>query len=381
MASEKAKDLYATLGVSRAASADEIKKAYRKLARKYHPDVNPGNKEAEERFKSISQANDILSDPEKRKLYDEFGMEGLHAGFDAAKAREYAAWQSRGGTADFGAAAGRGGGAQYSSFEDIFGDIFGGRAARPQGPLRGADAEYEIEIALLDALRGLTTTISLERADTCASCHGSGEQPGSQATTCPECSGRGQVRAGEGPIAFTRTCPRCGGAGRIGVIPCSTCGGSGQARRHERLSVRIPPGVDNGSRVRVAGKGGAGRGGGPAGDLFLLLRVKPHPLLERRGNDLYLDLPVTVGEATLGAQVTVPTPDGEVRVKVPPGSQSGRQLRVRGHGAPVLSGHGRGDLYLRLMVQVPADAGERLKQAVEAIESAYSGNPRQGLRF
>jgi molecular chaperone DnaJ len=382
MATEQSKDLYAVLGVARSATGDEIKKAYRKLARKYHPDVNPGNKEAEERFKSISQANDILSDPEKRKLYDEFGAEGLQAGFDAARAREYASWQSRGGTAGFGEAFGREGGAQYTNFEDVFGDIFGGRAGRPRGPMRGADAEYEIEVGLVDALRGLRTTISLERADTCASCGGSGEQPGSHATTCPECNGRGQVRAGQGPIAFTRACPRCGGAGRIGLVPCSSCGGSGQARHRERLSVRIPAGVDNGSRVRVAGKGGAGSAGGPAGDLFLLIRVKPHPLLERRASDLYLDLPVTVGEATLGAQISVPTPTGEVRVKVPAGSQSGRLLRVRGHGVPMLSGHGRGDLYLRLMVQVPA-AGEveKVRQAVETIESAYSGNPRQALRF
>jgi len=378
MAAEKSQDLYATLGVSRSATGDEIKKAYRKLARKHHPDVNPGNKEAEERFKSISHAYDVLSNPEKRKLYDEFGMEGLQAGFDAGRAREYAAWQSQGGTADLGGE----GFARYTNFEDIFGDILGARAGRPRGPVRGADADYEIEIGLLDAVRGLTTTISLDRAESCATCHGSGQQQGPNAGTCPECGGRGQVRAGQGPIELRRTCPRCGGVGQIGLVPCATCGGSGQSRRSERLSVRIPAGVDNGSRVRIAGKGGPGGPGGAAGDLFLTIRVKPHPLLERRGNDLYMDVPVTVGEAALGGQITVPTPDGEVRVKVPPGSQSGRLLRVRGHGTPVLGAKGRGDLYLRLMVQVPGDgAPERVREAIHTIESAYSGNPRQGLRF
>jgi len=381
MASESAQDFYATLGVNRAASTADIKKAYRKLARKYHPDVNPGNKAAEEKFKQISLAHDVLSDPEKRKLYDEFGAAGLQAGFDPARAREYAAWQSQAGQSDFGDFAGPRGGARYSSFEDVLGDIFGA-GRQGHGPVRGADAEHEIHVGFLDAIRGVATTITLERIDACGTCGGSGQQRGAGATTCPECGGRGHVRAGQGPIAFSRTCPRCGGAGEIGLRPCTTCGGSGHVRRTEQLSVRIPAGVGDGSKVRVAGKGGPGHGGGPPGDLYLIVRVTPHPLLERRGDDLYLDVPVTVGEATLGGQITVPTPDGEVRVKVPAGSQSGRALRVRGHGAPHLSGGGRGDLYLRLMVQVPSDgAAERVKSAIETLESAYTGSPRQGLRF
>jgi molecular chaperone DnaJ len=378
-ATERSRDLYSILGVPRSATADEIKKAYRKLARKYHPDVNPGNKDAEERFKNISRAHDVLSDPEKRKLYDEFGMEGLQAGFDATKAREYAAWQGRAGKGGFDDLASRGGFESYGTFEDLFGDILG---TRKQGPTPGADAEYDIQIGLLDALRGLTTTISLERSEPCATCAGTGQQRGAATTACPECGGKGQIRAGRGPLAFGRACPRCGGRGQIGMTPCSPCAGSGQQKRSERLSVRIPPGVDNGSRVRVAGKGGAGWGGGPPGDLFLVVRVTPHPLLERQAADLYLNLPVTVGEATIGAQINVPTPDGEVRVKVPPGTQSGSLLRVRGHGAPVLGQKRRGDLYLRLMVQVPGDgAGDRLRQEIAAIESAYTRNPREGLRF
>ncbi|HUI28196.1 MAG TPA: molecular chaperone DnaJ [Candidatus Kryptonia bacterium] len=381
MAPEASQDFYSILGVPRSATTADIKKAYRKLARKYHPDVNPGNKAAEEKFKAISQAHDVLSDANKRKLYDEFGAAGLQAGFDPARAREYAAWQSQAGQSDFGDFAGRRGGPRYSSFEDVFGDIFDA-GAQSHGPTRGADAEHEIHIGFLDAVRGVATTISLERLEVCATCGGSGQQRGPDATTCPECGGRGHVRTGQGPIAFSRTCPRCGGAGEIGLRACATCGGHGHVRRTEQLSVRIPAGVDNGSKVRVAGKGGPGHAGGPAGDLYLIVRVTPHPLLDRRGDDLYLDVPVTIGEATLGAQITVPTPDGEVRVKVPAGSQSGRALRVRGHGAPHLSGGGRGDLYLRLMVQVPGNgAAERIKSAIETIESAYGGNLRQGLRF
>jgi molecular chaperone DnaJ len=379
-AADQPTDLYAILGVSRSASAAEIKKAYRKLARKFHPDVNPGNKDAEERFKHISHANDVLSDLEKRKLYDEFGTAGLQAGFDPARAREAASWQ-RGGAFDPGEFAGGRGFERYSSVDDVFGDIFG--STRSTGPQRGEDIESEIPIALLDAVRGSSTTISLERNEACGPCHGSGQQRGAAATTCPECGGKGRVRVAQGPIAFMRSCPRCAGAGAIGLTPCPTCGGSGQTHRRERLAVRIPPGVDTGSRVRVAGKGQAGVAGGSPGDLYLVVRVQPHPLLDRRGSDLYLDVPVTVGEATLGAAITVPAPDGEVRVKVPAGSQSGRLLRVRGHGAPVLgSKEKRGDLYLRLMVQVPTDGtAEGVKHAIETLESAYTGDPRASLRF
>ncbi|MBI4518785.1 MAG: molecular chaperone DnaJ [Deltaproteobacteria bacterium] len=375
MAAEQSEDFYAILGVPRSATADDVKKAYRKLARKHHPDLNPGNKQAEERFKQISRAHDVLSDPEQRKLYDEFGSVGLHAGFDAARARKYA------GAADFGDSGGRGGFGRYARFEDIFGEIFG-EPSQPGGPARGRDLESEIAIAMLDAIRGLATTIDLQPAEACATCAGSGQQRGAGASTCPECGGRGQVRTGHGPIAMLRTCPRCAGAGQIGMAACAACSGRGQTLRNERLAVRIPAGVDDGSRVRVAGKGGAGLAGGPPGDLFLVVRIKPHPLLERRGHDLYLEVPVTVREAALGATITVPTPDGELRVKVPPGSQSGRQLRLRGHGVPVLGSGGRGDLYLRLMVQVPpAEQAERVQAALDAIEGAYQSKPRAELRF
>jgi len=372
-------DLYRALGVERSASADDIKKTYRKLARRYHPDVNPGNKQAEERFKEISQAYDILSDPEKRKLYDEFGMQGMQAGFDPNRARAYSEWASaqRGagsGAEQFDAGGGFG---RYGNFEDLFGDIFGGGARG--GAQRGADLESTLEIGLLDAIRGVSTQIALERPEVCPTCHGSGAEPGSE-TACPECQGKGRVQMGKGPVSFARTCPRCGGSGRISTRPCQTCGGRGQTVNRERLTVHIPAGVDSGSRVRVAGKGAPGQHGGPAGDLYIVVQVRPHPLLERRGNDLYFNLPVTVGEAALGATVATPTPDGEVRLKVPPGSQSGRLLRIRGRGVPALKGGARGDLYARLMVQVPND-GERLRDAIGAIERGYSGDVRGGLRF
>jgi molecular chaperone DnaJ len=373
-----AKDLYDVLGVKRGASAADIKKAYRKLARRYHPDVNPGNKQAEERFKQISHAHDILSDPEKRKVYDEFGMEGLQAGFDPARARAHAQWAERQGAEAGGEFQTGGGFGRYANFEDIFGDIFGG--ARSSGPQAGQDSEASMEINFLDAIRGMSTQITIDRAEMCATCGGSGSDPGS-GTACPECHGRGHVQMGRGPVAFGRTCPRCAGAGRIGTTACAACGGRGKTAQRERLNVHIPAGVDTGSRVRVAGKGAPGRPGGPPGDLYIVIHVRPHPLLERRDNDLYLDVPVTLGEAALGATITVPTPDGDVRTKVPPGSQSGRLLRLRGRGVPALKGGGRGDLYLRLMVRVPVDDNEKIREAIRTVDAAYGKDPRSDLRL
>jgi len=376
------KDLYAALGVPRTASAADIKKAYRKLARKHHPDVNPGNKEAEEKFKAISEAHDVLGDPEKRKLYDEFGMAGVQSGFDAEKARSYRdqarAWQSGAGNE------GSAGFAGYSNFEDVFGDIFGqrgfGEGEFRAEPARGADIESEFEIGLLDALRGLSTAISIQRPEVCPTCDGSGADPAG-ATTCPECNGKGRVRVGQGPVAFMRTCPRCGGAGRVSLRPCPTCGGSGQRVTTERLNVHIPAGVDNGSRVRVAGKGSPGHAGAPPGDLYIRIKIRPHPLLERRGHDLYMDLPVTVSEAYLGASVDVPAVDATVRVRVPPRSDAGRQLRVRGHGAPHLRGTERGDLYLKVVVHAPDSESAAAAEAAKALDAAYGRNPREGWRL
>jgi len=362
------RDFYAVLGVPRTASDDAIRKAYRKLARTHHPDVNPGNRAAEERFKEISQAHDVLGDPEKRKLYDEFGASGAQPGFDAQQARAY---RDHGAGAD--GNGGRGGFGGYESFEDIFGDIFSGRG----GAQPGGDVESELTIDLLDAVRGLSTEIGIRRPESCGACKGDGMDPAST-MTCPECTGAGRVRVGQGPVAFMRACPRCAGRGRVSTRSCAACGGRGTKEVSERLHVRIPAGVDNGSRVRVAGKGSPGGGGAPAGDLYIRITVRPHALLERRGDDLYMPLPVSVSEAMLGAAIEVPTADTPVRVKVPASSQTGTQLRVKGRGVPHLRGGGRGDLYLTLAVQVPAGDVLAAAEAARALDAAYVRAPREG---
>lgn len=368
------RDLYGELGVKRTATADEIKKAYRKLARKHHPDVNPGNREAEERFKRISFAYDVLSDGEKRKAYDEFGEEGLQAGFDASRAREWKRAQESMGAA--GAGFGGVGGGRYASFEDIFGDIFGGGRGTTHVE-QGPDVETTLDLDLLDAIRGTTATVQLTKPSECAVCHGSGGQgPGK---TCPDCRGRGQIKMGGGPMSFGRRCERCQGTGRCPSQPCPACRGRGITEALEKLNVKIPPGVGDGSRIRLAGKGGAGRGGAPAGDLYIVTKVRPHPRLERRDRDLYLQVPVTIGEAMHGATIDVPTPDGTVKLKVPPGSQSGSKLRLRGKGVPAMKGSERGDLYVVLQIHVPPDGDERTREAVRALEATYQGSPRAGF--
>jgi molecular chaperone DnaJ len=354
----KEKDLYAILGLSKGASADEIRKAYRKLARKYHPDLNPGDKQAEERFKDLSLANDVLSDDRKRALYDEFGMTGLQAGFDPAQAREYKSWAEsgqgfsfrRGGEGDaagfdFGFEFPRGGRRRGATddrgFADILNEMFGAGAEEAQRRAAGQDIEYPIEVDLLDALRGTKTAVTVRRPTPCATCNGTG---------------------------------------RVGRRACTTCGGTGVVETRERLSVKIPAGVAEGSRVRVSGKGGAGHNGGKAGDLYFVVHVRPHPLLRRDGKDLILDVPVTVPEAMRGATITVPTLKGRVQLKVPPGSQSGQLLRLKGRGAPDPKGGEPGDMYVRLVIQVPPAAkADELRDALDAFERAHDGDPRANL--
>lgn len=375
----EAKDLYALLQVPRTASLDEIKTAYRRLARKYHPDLNPGDKEAEEKFKEISLAFEILSDEGKRKLYDEMGMDAAQIGWDPDKA---AAWRRYQGART----ASPGAGFDYENlgvdlgdlFGDIFGDFMGARPrarARPAGPSPGADLRASVEVDLADVVRGGTRELRLERPVTCDVCGGSGHEGAPR--VCPTCGGTGRTTTTRGSIAFSGTCPTCRGTGQAPGPTCKGCGGSGVVSRPTKLEVKIPPGVADGGLVRLAGQGAAGRGGGPPGDLYLEVRVRPHPHLRREGDDLHMALPLTVHEAVAGATVPLPTFDGVLQLKIPPGTQSGRKLRLRGKGVPHLRGGGRGDLFVEARVQVPVgEASERLSAEMDKL---YEGDVRAGL--
>jgi molecular chaperone DnaJ len=375
-----AKDFYEILGVKKDATQDEIKKAYRKLARKWHPDVNPGNKEAEQQFKEISQAYDALGDEKKRKLYDEFGEEGLHAGFDAEKARQYKQW---GAYQQAGAEGGQPFG-RYHSYEDVFGDLFGsaGRASGfgTRAAAAGRDIEHEMTIDLISALKGFETELSMQKAAVCSTCHGTGMDPKSKLSTCPRCGGSGRINVAQGPMQFTRACPQCRGHGQVGK-PCPVCGGSGQVVRTERIKVTIPQGVREGSKVRVAGKGEPGVDGGPSGDLYLIVHIQPHPLLTREEDNLYMEVPVTVREAVAGATITIPTIDGEVNVKVPPKSQSGQTLKLRGKGAVNPKTKKRGDLMVKLIVKVPKTDDQEVLEAVKKMDRYYREDVRASIRL
>jgi molecular chaperone DnaJ len=334
------RDFYQILGVKRGASADEIRSAYRKLARKYHPDINPGNKEAENKFKEVSSAYDVLSDEKKRKLYDEFGEASLTAGFDVDKARSYQQWQQQ---------SARSGGAYQFNMDDL-GDLFGGfgdflrQGSRGQsGPGRGHDIESSMDIDFLDAVRGFQTAFTLQHPVVCETCHGSGINPGGQ------------------------------------TDPCSTCKGTGRVVRSETIRVNIPPGAEPGKQIRLRGRGEAGIRGGPAGDLLITPRIRPHPLLTRSGRDLTMELPITVGEALRGADIDVPTPGGTIKVKIPAAAQSGQQLRIKGRGVAAHRQTPAGDLYLRLMIRVPKD--EVAQDVIEKIDKAYGEDVRKSVRL
>ena len=382
------KDLYAVLGVKKDATTDEIKKAYRKLARKYHPDVNPGNKEAEDKFKAISEANEVLSDTEKRKTYDEFGYEGLRAGFDPEQARQHRQWQQAGGF-------GRGAGAQgaygdfsadqgsfkYSGFEDIFSDLFGGGAgpSAARGPMKGHDIESGLEIDFITAIKGATTRITLQKPQKCAKCEGTGFVPGKD-SVCKTCKGTGQTRVAQGPFNFSQACPECGGTGRTGER-CPECGGAGAVAGSETIDVNIPAGVNDGSRIRLAGKGEPGRGGGPPGDLYIVTRVRSHPVFKREGDSLSVDVPVTVSEAMNGAEVTVPTPSGPVQLKIPLGTKSGQRLRLKGKGVPNLKTKAPGDMFVTVRVQVPPASDAEALKAAAALDRFYLEDIRRDIRL
>ena len=360
--------LYDTLGVKKGASAGEIKKAYRKLAAQYHPDKNPGDAAAEEKFKEVQNAYDTLSDAEKRKQYDSFGTTNGRPGFDP---RDF----------NFGS----GGNFTINDLGDL-GDLFGGmfnrggtRARRPQ-PERGADIEVPVSLSFEDSLKGLETKIPVEVTTACRECGGSGAEPGTTPVICPECHGRGVVSESQGLFALSQPCPRCRGNGTVIEQPCKKCHGTGRERRTKRYTVKIPAGVKNGTRIRLKGKGELGEGGGPAGDLYVVTHVEPSKRFHRRGNDLVIDVPVKYTEAALGATVEVPTPyGGRVSLKVPAGTQDGRQLRIRGQGAPKLSGGGKGDLIARLGVAVPKKLSKKEREALEELQKLSHDDPRETL--
>jgi molecular chaperone DnaJ len=376
------KDYYAVLGLKKGATEKEITRAYRKLAKQHHPDANPGNKEAEEKFKDISAAYDVLSDQAKRKEYDEVrDMVASGAGNPFAGA----------GAGGFGGPGGFGDGGNIrfetgdmGGLGDLLGNIFG-RAGRRQtsrqpgaGPRRGSDLEAEVHLSFDDAVRGATIAVQLTGAAPCHSCGGTGAAPGTVPQTCPQCNGVGTLAVDQGPFSFSQICPRCGGNGRVVETPCPTCHGSGTETRTRDVKVRIPVGVADGQRVRVKGKGTAGSNGGPPGDLYVTVHVAPHPLFGRKGDDLTLRVPVTFSEAALGAEVKVPTLDGSVTVKIPPGTSSGKTLRVRGRGMP-RSGSGAGDLLVTVDVVVPRTLSDEQRQALEALAATESANPRAHL--
>jgi molecular chaperone DnaJ len=369
------KDFYKVLGVPETASADEIKKAFRALARKYHPDRNPDDKTAEERMKEISEASDVLSDPKKRAEYDEV--------------RRMA--KSGYGPGGFGGTGGGfpGGGFPYGGnvrvedlgdLGDLFGGLFGGGMGgrgRTRAPQRGADLETEIRVSFEDAIEGATVPIKITRDAPCETCGGNGAEPGTPVETCPQCGGSGTVGDNQGVFSFVRACPRCGGAGRIVAQPCHTCRGSGVQRRKDEIKVRIPAGVRDGARIRVRGRGTASGGSAP-GDLYVVVRVAPHPIFGRQGDDLTLTLPITFTEAALGAQVKVPTLDAPVTLKIPAGTQNGKTFRVRGRGAPKRKG-GNGDLLVTVHVQVPEKLSKREREVLEQFAETHRADPRSNL--
>ncbi|QUH05513.1 molecular chaperone DnaJ [Saccharopolyspora erythraea] len=376
------KDFYAELGVSSDASADEIKKSYRKLARENHPDANPGNSRAEAKFKAVSEAYGVLSDPEKRKQYDE-ARRLFGAGFGSG--------QGGGGFGGFGAGTGTGtggfdlgdlfGGAQAGGgIGDLFGGLFGNRrggATSANRPRRGADVETEVTIDFTESVRGATVPLRLSSPATCVTCHGSGARPGTRPRSCSTCAGAGLVTRNQGAFAFSEPCPDCRGRGQIIDDPCPECRGEGVSTRTRTLTVRIPQGVSDGQRIRLAGQGEPGRHGAAAGDLYVVVHVNPHRVFGRSGNDLTITIPVTFPELTLGTTLTVPTLDGKVSLKVQPGTSSGRTLRVRGKGVEGKSGT-RGDLLVTLQVAVPSKLDGKAEDALRAYAEATADHDPRG---
>src|SRR2546425_3297970 len=380
------KHYYEVLGVKRDAKPEEIKKAYRRLARKYHPDVNPGDKASEERFKLTTEAHDVLSDPKKRKVYDRFGEYSEHLADAAARGAGPSAGRTAAGGFDFtgfdwGSASTAGGGG--SSFRDIFSDLFGGGAAkekeppRPQ-PQRGADIEMPLALSFEEAIKGLTTNLTVNRSEQCSRCNGAGDI-GGPVVVCQTCKGSGQVQRAGGRLRFSQECPDCGGSGRRRT-PCSLCKGKGTMPKTETVKVRIPAGVDTGSRVRIPGKGEGGRLGAPPGDLHIITNVGPHKYFTRKGDNIYVTVPITVPEAALGAKIEVPTVEGKAQLRIAPGTQSGQRFRLRQRGAPSLRDpNAHGDQFVEVQVVLPKVISEETKELLRKYAQMNAENPRVAM--
>jgi molecular chaperone DnaJ len=354
------RDYYEVLGVEKQAGEDDIKKAYRKMATKYHPDKNPGDKASEEQFKELGEAYEVLSDPQKRAAYDQYG----HAAFDRR-------------------AGGFGAGAGFHDPFEIFREVFGGSGifdefftgmrSDPSQPQRGSDLRYDLEITFEEAAHGSEREVSLTKAERCEICQGSGAEAGSRVRTCPACGGRGQVINSRGIFSIAQTCPHCQGAGRVIDKPCPGCRGSGRRERTSKITLRIPSGVDTGSRLRSSGNGEAGFRGGPSGDLYVILHVKPHAIFQRDGDDLLCEVPVSFVDAALGAEVEVPALEGKTSIRVPPGTQPGTMFRLKGKGIKNVQGYGRGDLHIRINVEVPTHLSAAQKAKLQEFAGLCSG--------
>lgn len=372
----KEKDYYEVLGVSKTATPEELKKAYRKLAVQYHPDRNPGNKEAEEKFKELAKAYEVLSDPEKRKRYDQFGPDA----FSSAASGGYGG--AGGGFGGFSAedifsqVFGGGGGGGGSIFEEFFG---GGRRRSPNAARHGNDLRYDLQIDFIDAVFGVDKEISITKMSTCDACHGSGAESNSSKSTCSQCHGSGQVVMQQGFFSVSQECPRCHGTGQIIQKPCKKCNASGQVQERKSLKVHIPPGVDTGSRLRVAGEGEGGARGGSPGDLYVVIHVREHELFKRHGDDIQCDLPIPLATAILGGTVEVPTVTGKAKMKIKEGTQNNAILRLQGKGMPSLRGGRRGDMYVKIITEVPTSLNAEQRKALEQFNSSLldKNNPIQ----